>query len=302
MARTYDSGWRDAALAQWHAGNEIDMPAPGMWFPMVEYDRGEPLALISYFRLDQPLPSGPDAASAHRAMSDLHDINSPLPLVTVRYDPRNWSFCLFVHNEAAADWLLQPQNTCVGMSEAEFVKNLYWLRGRPMPVARLESLGAMFSTSPWNSLASAENLGQLDWPGQDLSARRRMHEPAGQDLPFSMRNPCTDIDLAVVGLGSSQLRLLVDYKLAGRSRIKPNHATHHAMSKLRTGPDGSLIPYVIVRYEQGPAEEGGWLFSVHPMNETADTLLGGFLGRDPDFWSELSQEQWLKLLASLRAS
>ncbi len=298
MARKHDSGWRDGRLNLVHAAWDVPFPATGMTFPTIEYDRGEPLAVINYLRRDVPLPvAGADTGRAYYALSDLHSAyGTNLPFLTVQYDPRNWAMRLFGHNDAARD--LIGASGWVTVTEEHFVRQLYRIRGRHLPTG-LDTRGVKLSTAPW--IQSAGAFQAQGWPGQDMSVRRRAYEPEGNGVRFSHRNPCADIDLAVIGARSGQVSLLVDYKLTG-AHIDPTHKTHQAMSQLIDG-NGNQVPSLIARYE--PSDGPGWRFDVLPLNASAQALLYRFMVRTRalapghgscDTWTYVDEPRWVDFL------
>lgn len=269
------------------------MPMAGMSLAMVEYDRGEALAVINYVRRDVPLTKGPDVGRAFAALGALRSpIGVQLPFLTVRYDPRNWAMQLFAHNDPARHLL--GTGGWLPVTEQHFGRLLYRLRGRVMP--DLEGYDVSFSTSPW--LQYEGGMSPISWPGQDMSVRRRAYEPEGGRVPFSLRNPCADIDLAVVGR-SGAVSLLVDYKLEGAS-VDPRHHTHQAMSGI-LGPDGAAVPSMIVRYD--PTGDR-WKFQVHALNRPAEDMLVSVLlgtnavapGWRPNEWTYLDEPRWFTVL------
>lgn len=290
--RKYDSGWRDSRLPMVHAGWGFDLPVSGMTFPTVEYDRGEALAVVNYIRRDvASLPKGPDVGRAYAAMSRLRGpIGTVLPFFTVQYDPRNWAMQLFAHNEPARDLLGTP--SWLPVTETHFARLLYRLRGRTLPDCVNERV--QFSTAPW--LRQDSPLQPLGWRGQDMSVRRREYEPEGQGVSFNDRNPCADIDFAVIGDRSSQATLLVDYKLSG-TYVDPKHKTHQAMAGLTDGI-GNQIPSVITRYD--PYGADGWAYEVLPLNASAQALLSAVTGNPTSAWNEMTEDRWTDVLQAAR--
>lgn len=304
MAKRFDSGWRDARLPLVHSAWDIPLPAAGMTLPMVEYDKGEPVAMVNYLRRDQPLPgAGTGAGSAYYAFSSLHRwTGEELPFFTVLYDPRNWAMKLFGHNDSARE--LIGVNGWLPCTEEHFVRLLYRLRGRKLPV--LSSYGIELSDGPL--IAQAGPFQTLGWAGQDMSIRRRDYEPEGVGVRFNMRNPCTDVDLAVISRKSGRLALLVDYKLEG-AHIEPGHKTHRAMSQLRS-EDGREVPSMIVRYDPGGDR---WKFHALPLNSSAQDLLYGYMvltrafagipdGDSCEGWTYVNEERWVGLLEEVQQS
>lgn len=300
MARRHDSGWRDSRLNLVHGVYGVPLPAAGMSLPMVEYDRGEPLAVINYVRRDEQLPKGPHVGAAFHAFSRLYGPHgTQLPFFTVRYDPRNWAMQLFAHNDPALHLIGTP--AWLTVTEAHFVRLLYRVRGRTVP-ANLSDYDVRLSTAPW--IRSAGTLQQQGWPGQDMSVRRREYEPEGPRVRFSVRNPCTDIDLAVIGDSSRRVKLLVDYKLEG-AYVEPGHKTHQAMSAILDGT-GEQVPSMIVRYD--PTGDR-WKFHVLPLNASAQALLYLFMvrtralapgGGSCEGWTYVDEDRWDELLNEVK--
>lgn len=300
--RRFDSGWRDGRLNLLHAALDVPAPLHGMSLPMVEYDRGEALAVINYSRRDVPLTKGPDVGRAFAAVGRLRrDDGCSMPFLTAQYDPRNWAMRLFPHNRTAAD-LLGTDNW-LPVTEQHFVRLLYRLRGRQLP--DLASWGVDLSTAPWLRFDGQQK--GTSWPGQDMSVRRRNYEPAPKQgapgavhqLAFRLRNPCTDIDLAVVSSRTLDVALLVDYKLNG-ANIDVRHKTHQAMAGIRRD-DGQTVPSMIVQYD--PSGDR-WKFSAHCLNDAAADLLTGVMlstnavapAWRPDGWVHLDEQRWYAVL------
>lgn len=306
MARRLDTGWRDGLLTVRHAHWGHEAPAAGMKFPMVEYDRGEPLAVISYQRRGEPLPHGKEAVAAHNAFGNLfRETGEQLPFLTVQYDTRNWSYRAFAHNEPAQQFL---GDGWTKMTETEYVRNLYRLRGRHAP--GLAPYGVDFQTSRWDSLDDPEPGQQVaeDWPHQLMSTRRRNFEPIGQTR-MRWRNPCLDIDLAVVGR-DQELALVVDYK-APSARINLASTNLKALSALcpRNGVRNSYpVAAMLVSYVPGMPE---WTMRVYCLNKSSRAhlsyVLGGEMATEPlnavivgTTWVDLTERQWQNVLNAAR--
>lgn len=306
--RRHDTGWRDARLNLVHAAYEVPMPLPGMTLTMVEYDRGEALAVINYIRRDvASLPKGPDVGKAYAAMGELRSpIGTQLPFFTAQYDPRNWAMQLFAHNESARDLL--GTSRWLPVTEQHFVRLLYRLRGRQLP--DLASWGVNLSTAPW--MRQDAKLAPVAWAGQDMSVRRRNYEPEAKQgapgvvhqLKFNLRNPCADVDLAVLDAADS-IGLLVDFKLNG-AYVNPKHKTHQAMSGI-LGPGGRPVPSLIVQYD--PSGDH-WKFTALALNDSGAALLAKVLVGEgavaaswwPDDWVHLPERYWYALLDYVRTS
>lgn len=305
--RRYDSGWRDTRLPLVHSTIDLPVPVAGMSLVMVEYDRAEALAVINYVRRDASLANGPDAAAAYTAFGRLRSpLGVRLPFLTARYDPRNWAMQLFPHNETARE-LLGCDNW-LPVTEQHFARLLYRLRGRTMP--DLELMDVSFNTAPWLDYESQQKV--VSWPGQDLSVRRRAYEPEDFGLangmtfhvPFNLRMPCTDIDMAVVGK-SGAVRLLVDFKLH-EADVDPKHHTHRAMGGILSD-SRDAVPSVIVKYD--PSGDH-WCFHVLCLNRAAEDLLTPVMtGTNavapnwrPDGWTYVDESRWFDLLDVARSA
>lgn len=305
MARRLDTGWRDGLLNVRHAHWGHETPAPGMKFPMIEYDKGDPLAVISYQRRGEHLPSGREAVSAHRAFGRLHCWDgSQLPFFTVQYDVRNWSYRAFAHNESAREFF---GSNWTKMTEQQFVLNLYRLRGRHAP--ELAAYGVDFSSAQWldHEPDPSQPLTE-DWPHQLMSTRRRCFEPVGQTR-MRWRNPCLDVDLAVMDR-DDQVALIVDYKAPG-AKVNMTSTNMQALSSLfatRGVRTGVGVAAMLVCYAPTKPQ---WEVRVHCLNQAARLHLSYVLGGDgsPEQladavsgieWVDLSEKQWRSVLDAAR--
>jgi len=307
MARRLDTGWRDGLLSVRHAHWGHVAPAAGMKFPMIEYDKGEPLAVISYQKRGEELPAGKDAASVHTAFGRLHRATGEqLPFFTVQYDTRNWSYRVFGHNDAARSFL--DQSGWSKMTEQQYVWNLYRLRGRHAP--ELAPYGVDFSSKSWldDEPGPSATVAE-DWPHQLMSARRRNFEPVGQTR-MRWRNPCLDVDLAVVGR-DDRVALLVDYK-GPSARIHLSSTNLTALSGLLTRRgvrEDTAVPAMLVSYAPMSPE---WAVKVYCLNPSARShlsyVLGGSDGTPEQLaeavtgieWVDLSESQWRSVLDAAR--
>ena len=300
--RKFDSMWRDPALTEWHRAHGYEAPAAGMTLPMVEYDYGEPVAVLNYIRRDVALPNGLDVNRTYLALSGLRRPDgSDLPFLSVRYDPRNWATMLFPHNFSAIELL--DGTGWTHATEAQFAMQLYRLRGRRLP--NLSCHGVDWNDQPW--LAEDPAPGELEetsWPGADMSARRRSYEPSAQ-VPFSLRVPCTDIDLAVTG-SDGPAALVVDYKREG-ARIHLGSTNLRAMASLYARSSNHVwnVPAMVVSYDFAGFAR---VFDVHCLNNSARQHLSYVLGHTTDDlgwwplkeWNRLSEQQWLNVLNCAR--
>jgi hypothetical protein len=119
-------GWRDQALSERHRLYGLDCPAVDIDFLMLEYNYGQPVALIDYkfHVLEQVDVEHPSL----RAISILAD-RGAIPFFVVRYWRSPWSYAVEPINVLAND-VVQEQTE---MSEVTFVRFLYDLRGSVPP-------------------------------------------------------------------------------------------------------------------------------------------------------------------------
>lgn len=309
--RRRDSGWRDSLLTVRHKLYGYSCPAPGMYLPMIEYDNSTPVGVVSYVRRGDALPKGADAFHAYRALGSLHEYDgAQLPFLTAVYDPRNWAMRVFPHNDAARHLVLfsgwRP------MVEADFVAALYRMRGRKLP--DLTPFGVTWEEQPW---LDTDDVAAVDgWPGQDMSVRRRCYEPA-VSVPFRVRIPCTDVDLAVPATTTGGLALIVDYKAPG-AKVDLGNTNMRALSGLVSRWDrrdqgrvgGTYghrnVAAMVVRYEPTKPE---WTFKVQCLNAMAERLLSDVMqdtnavapGWTPDDWVHMDERRWTTVLDYARS-
>lgn len=121
------TGWRDNSLSQRHRAYGFDCPAVDLDFPMIEYTRGEPIALIEY---KAGLSYVVDLEkSTYCALAKLAN-GSSIPFVVALYHPERFAFKLLAGNYHARNKL-----TGSLLTEREYVTWLYCLRGLALPDA-----------------------------------------------------------------------------------------------------------------------------------------------------------------------
>jgi len=121
------TGWRDEGLSARHRKWGWDCPAIDIDFLMLEYDNGEPVAIIEY-KHERAAAQHPTHPS-YRALRSLADKASVL-FLGVRYaDDFSW-FRILPINSVARGHLSYQYHT---MTEGEYVAFLYGLRGREAP-------------------------------------------------------------------------------------------------------------------------------------------------------------------------
>ena len=128
------SGWRDLALSKRHRRWGWDCPAVDLDFLFLEYDRGQPVAIVEY----KHEMARPQYAShpTYQAMINL-GTRAGVPVFAVRYraDFSEWSAVPL--NEIARKWL--PSKSV--MTEREWVSFLYKIRGYTAPAELFEGMG-----------------------------------------------------------------------------------------------------------------------------------------------------------------
>ena len=312
MVRRSDTGWRDTLLGTRHAKWGFHAPAAGMQMPMIEYDRGRAVGIVSYLPLGLDLPSGPDVSSAYSAFGVLRDASGmdQLPFLTARYDVRDWSMEVFPHNDAAQRLMSLAGSAWVKMAEADFAALLYRMRRRVVP--DLSPYGVTWNTD-WlrtydGDLPLADGFER--WPGEPMSVRRRNYEPK-VSIPFGQRVPCLDIDFAVVDR-ESRVAAVVDYKAAGgRLPVNLVHPNLKALASLTSGSLSSGTNVAAFVAEYTPVRPA-WELRVHSINKSARLLLAYALGATNanvsalastvagGEWIALTEDEWVDVLRCAR--
>lgn len=312
MARRSDTGWRDTLLGTRHERWGFHAPAAGMVLPMIEYDRGKAVGIVSYQPLGDNLPTGADVARAYRAFGCLRDTSAmgELPFLTARYDVRDWSMDVFPHNDAAVRLMGLAAPRWAKLAEADFAALLYKMRGRQLP--DLRPYGVTWNTGWTRSYAADVPVvdGFERWPGEPMSVRRRNYEPL-VSVPFSQRVPCLDIDFAVID-HEERVAMLVDYKAArgSGSQVDTSHSNYTALASLTSGGlSGHNVPAFVAEYTP---DRCGWTFRVNCLNKSARLTLAyalGAVGADVSAlastvagapWVALTETEWTDVLRCAR--
>ena len=120
------TGWRDLSLSQRHRRWGWDCPAVDLDFLFLEYDRGEPVALVEYKHELAAIqyPSHP----TYQAMRRL-GTRAGIPVFGVRYAGDFSWWRVSPLNELAKQWVVAQTE----MTEAGYVSLLYLIRGRSVP-------------------------------------------------------------------------------------------------------------------------------------------------------------------------
>ena len=135
------TGWRDEALSKRHRRYGFDLPATDIDFLMVEYDGGRAIAIVEY----KHARARPQLArqSNYRALIDLGD-RAGIPVFACRYAGDLSRFFVIPLNGRAHGLLPERRR----MSEIEWVRFLYGLRGREMPQGLFDDDGHLTGHFP----------------------------------------------------------------------------------------------------------------------------------------------------------
>ena len=135
------TGFRDEAISRRHRMWGRDVPAVDIDFLVIEYDRCAPKALIEYKTVSLMGGWTPDAnAKTLQTAANLMAV----PFYVFFYDTSDWTFYR-CHLEAHGLKNATPGPVPLDripdkMSEAEFVRLLYWLRGRRLTIEQVQEI------------------------------------------------------------------------------------------------------------------------------------------------------------------
>ena len=128
------TGWRDQRLSERHRAWGIDCPAADIDFLLLEYDRGLPVALVEYKHEQKGYFT--QAHPTFHAIKELAD-RAGIPFFIARYSADISSFHLLSGNLLAETYIPYGEET---MTEAEYVRFLYKLRGYDCPQSIIDGL------------------------------------------------------------------------------------------------------------------------------------------------------------------
>jgi hypothetical protein len=132
------TGWRDPLISERHRAWGYDCPAVDIDFMVIEYDKAEPKALVEYKNQRTPVINLKKHPSI-MAMVSLAN-KAGLPAFIVRYaDDFSW-WKVAALNDEAMDHL---HGNPTLMSEVEWVRTLYAVRGLTMPDGLAERIEAL---------------------------------------------------------------------------------------------------------------------------------------------------------------
>jgi hypothetical protein len=133
MVKPERTGERDMSLSERHRLYGVDCPAVDIDLLLIEYDTATPVALIEY--KNEHAYSGHTSWSTWHALETLAN-NALLPLFQVIYSSDFSRWQVRPMNYIARYRIPQP----VEMNEPDFVRFLYSIRGREVPLEVLENL------------------------------------------------------------------------------------------------------------------------------------------------------------------
>jgi hypothetical protein len=120
------TGWRDEALSRRHRAWGVNCPAQDVDLVLVEYDRSEPVALVEYTRRRKLVDGDKSKVTVLFKLAE----RSRLPAFVVRYTADLATFAVEPASFSALKWVAREGAV---MSERDFVRLLYRLRGRSLP-------------------------------------------------------------------------------------------------------------------------------------------------------------------------
>jgi len=127
------SGWRDLALSERHRMWGWDCPAVDLDFLFLEYDKGQPVAIVEYKHEN----AAPQFAShpTYQAIINL-GTRAGVPVFAARYKQDFSKWIIVPLNGIARDKLPKRKN----MTERQWITFLYELRGYTPPSQLFEDL------------------------------------------------------------------------------------------------------------------------------------------------------------------
>ena len=133
QVREERTGWRDEGISRRHRRWGWDCPAVDLDFLLLEYDHGKASAIVEY----KNEHAQPQYAShpTYQAMIDLGN-KADIPVVACRYSDDYSEWKVVPLNDKAKEFI--PKR--VTLSESEWVKLLYKIRGYDVPQSVLDGI------------------------------------------------------------------------------------------------------------------------------------------------------------------
>ena len=125
------TGWRDEGISRRHRTWGIGCPATDLDFVLVERQFNDPVSLVEYKNehVKKPISFNDGNIVSIRKLSDM----AGLPFFVVVYKDHFEKFIVAPVNAIAKHIMQLTGSICKAMSESEYVKLLYQLRGQLMP-------------------------------------------------------------------------------------------------------------------------------------------------------------------------
>lgn len=134
--RVERTGWRDEWISNRHREFGWNAAFTDIDFMGLEYDQGKPVCLIEYKHQNAKITLSHPSVQAQKWLAD----KAELPFYLVVYYPEAFAYYVVPVNEFAQNTVHCDQSKF--WSERNFVKLLYFLRGRNCPTEILEKMSS----------------------------------------------------------------------------------------------------------------------------------------------------------------
>jgi hypothetical protein len=132
MSAHEHTGVRDLALSNRHRLYGFDCPATDIDFLLLEYNHGQPIALIEHKHKNALVNLNDSSIVATKNLAD----RAQLPFFIVRYNPDNWHYIAIPGNRYATSHVVAPTL----LMEEEYISLLYKMRGGTVPQYVLDAI------------------------------------------------------------------------------------------------------------------------------------------------------------------
>lgn len=127
------TGWRDEKLSRRHRRWGWDCPAVDLDFLLLEYDKGKASALVEY--KNEHAETQYASHPTYQALIDLGN-RAGIPVIACRYSDDFSKFQVTPLNDNARNVISSKEE----LSEKNYVKLLYKMRGREVPESVLDGM------------------------------------------------------------------------------------------------------------------------------------------------------------------